>query len=363
MKILLCFLILIMLLVSARLKSQKARCAIRVASCIGFAILIAFSLNNADYHVYERNYNLQESLFSSVFEMGYSAVSFIFKSVGASYTTFNLILSSIALLLIHSTITRYCRKPEWVMILYFIYPLAMDATQYRNFLCMAILIFAIRYLVERKSFWWLRYYIFIALAVTFHNIAVIAAVVPIFMAFRRYYTIVLPIIIITGIAFVYSPLFQPTIRWVADNIFHRGYDYFSVRPGLGLFIPIGLQLGITFMVCYRQLMSKTRYPSLRRHKPTSTNSVATIYDQFDTTMVSYFLAAMIFFVFYAMTSHFFRAFRSIFILGYMVIVNNICMMDKSSKRTYVTLLVFLLAITWIAEIYPLLELVFIPFFT
>lgn len=363
MKILLCFLILIMLIVSARLKNNKVRIAIRVVSCIGFAILIAFSLNNADYHVYERNYNQQESLFSSVFEMGYAAVSYIFKSAGASYTVFNLIISFIALLLIHSTITRYCRKPEWVMILYFVYPLTMDATQYRNFLCMAILIFAIRYLVEKKSFWWLRYYIFIAIAITFHNIAVIAAVVPIFMAFKRYYSIVLPIVIIAGITFVYSPLFQPTIRWVADNVFHRGYDYFSVRPGLGLFIPIGLQLGITFMVCYKELVNKTRSPSLRRPKPSVTNPVATVYDQFDKTMVTYFLAAMIFFVFYAMTSHFFRAFRSIFILGYMVIVNNISVMDKSRKRTYVTLLVFLLAITWIAEIYPLLELVFIPFFT
>lgn len=355
MKIFLLITTILLLCFSARCKKKYTREFLRIMVCICFSLLIALS-DNADKSSYEEAYYSQALITSNAFEIGYSLLSYIFMHIGFSYFLFEFCLSFIALRLINSTVNLYCKKPEIVYLIYIIYPLMMDATQFRNFLCMSILIYAIRFLVSRNKYWLLKYYVCIIIALSFHNIALIASIVPLAMWIRSKSLFSLWIAVVLGLVFVYSPLFVSFASWCSLNIFHKPYAYFNTRPDIGLFVPIFMQLGMTIAVCYKTGGFHNRYPIKLWCKPNEDNAIA-----FNATMRVYFEAAIIFIVLYGMTSHLFRAFRNMYILAYIVIINKSMNLNYKDKQAYIIFVIVMLIATWLLELYKFIDTVVLPF--
>ena len=80
-------------------------------------------------------------------------------------------MSLIGLLLISSTILKYSKKPSFVLSLFYIFPLVDAVIQKRNFISFAIIIYAVRYLFDKKSNF--KYIIFCVLATGFHSSSII----------------------------------------------------------------------------------------------------------------------------------------------------------------------------------------------
>lgn len=131
--------------------------------------LFGWNTDNADYDNYQRIYDSisQYGGYSGV-EIGFEFVCRMGATLGLSYNGFLMIYSFIGLSLIASTARKYSTNHAIMFILYFIYPFLVDIVQIRNFMAMALVIFATRYLVTNENKDYLKYIIFVLLASTFH---------------------------------------------------------------------------------------------------------------------------------------------------------------------------------------------------
>ena len=132
-------------------------------------LFISFSSGNADYDSYKLAY---DSL-SEYSDIGYSILVSIFHYLGIKYQIFLSFFSLVALSLLSSTIKKFTDKPIWVFALYIIFPFFFDIVQIRNFMALSIMIFALRYLVEFSWKNFSLYILSIAVASTFHTVALV----------------------------------------------------------------------------------------------------------------------------------------------------------------------------------------------
>lgn len=140
---------------------------------------VLFGLNswNADYFGYQQTYNsiginnAFESYFQE-FEIGYKFVCRVAYKFGFDYNLFLATFSIIGLLLITSTIFKYTKRRSYVLGLYFLYPFMMDIVQIRNFMAMAIILFAFRYLISNRKVDKIKYIFFVLIASTFQTVGI-----------------------------------------------------------------------------------------------------------------------------------------------------------------------------------------------
>lgn len=132
-------------------------------------ILFGWNTGNADYFNYQHIYKSIDlyGRYKGV-EFGYEFVCRIAVAIGLSYNGFLVFYSFIGLSLITSTARKYTNNLSFVFVLYFIYPFLLDIVQIRNFMSMAIIIYATRYLVADTKKDYIKYIIFVILASTFH---------------------------------------------------------------------------------------------------------------------------------------------------------------------------------------------------
>lgn len=106
------------------------------------------------------------------FEPGYRFSNYLFSNMGFDFDQFRMIIFLICYLLIMSTIKRYTSKPNIVFSLYMIFPFCMDCIQIRNFIGSAIIIFALRYILDRDQ-QLIKYIIGCCIASMFHSTMII----------------------------------------------------------------------------------------------------------------------------------------------------------------------------------------------
>lgn len=110
-------------------------------------LCMAGTYGNADEGIYMSRYN-QPDLWVSNTELLYGLIMSFFRKIGCSYEVYKSIITLIQLLLISSTIKRYSKYPNLVLVLYFWFPFLLDVAQMRNALATAIMIFGIQFLIN-----------------------------------------------------------------------------------------------------------------------------------------------------------------------------------------------------------------------
>ncbi|BBH27391.1 hypothetical protein SG0102_23250 [Intestinibaculum porci] len=176
-------------------------------------ILIAFSSGLADEGIYLARYN-NYKVFTGSTEPGYSLLMVVFNNLGASFENYKMIISAVEVLLIMSTINELTVNKNFVLAMYMIFPLCMDAVQMRFTLGLSIVIFALRYLNELycknkmrgnlpPS---IRYIICVVLATCFHSINILYLLLLLAKKIERRKIIIAVLIVI----FVFRVILTPS---------------------------------------------------------------------------------------------------------------------------------------------------------
>jgi len=154
-------------------------------------LLVWGATDNADYRNYKMKYEMiSESGYVNEFhvfsEFGFAFLMKIASLMSLNYSGFLFVVSFVALLLIDSTVVRYCKNTNYVYLLYFVFPFFLNAVQIRNFLAMSLLVFSIRYIVDDYKLKKIRFLVLILFASLIHvSFVVYAPLVFITMKKRK----------------------------------------------------------------------------------------------------------------------------------------------------------------------------------
>ena len=123
----------------------------KVIACIFLLylwIVFGFNTYNADYPVYELQYNRPELM-----EVG--GKSFLYRKLiefssqhGLDFMQFRAVISLIGLLFISSVVFKYTKYASFVFLCYFLSAFFIDVTQFRSFFASSIVIFAFHFMFE-----------------------------------------------------------------------------------------------------------------------------------------------------------------------------------------------------------------------
>lgn len=217
-----------------------------------WVLIIAYSLIiglrygvGRDYYAYESAYDLLSSKNSFAeakmwydIEASYIWLCFFVKSIGGKFTLITLFYGFFTTFFYLKGIW-YFRKEiriEWAFFAY-TYIFFGSFNTMRQYLAMAIVFFAFRYVIEKKP---IRYFIFVAIAAVFHMTAVIAVLIYFYGTkrswsgiFLRTLNYILPVILIAGTNAIFR-LVQSL-----GGLRIEGYSV-SVHFGFGIFIQIAM---------------------------------------------------------------------------------------------------------------------------
>jgi hypothetical protein len=186
---------------------------------IGLLFLIAgtrFELGGSDYSVYKSFYDslpiLQSNNFSNLFfnpqsviyqyEIGYSLLNIIVKSIGFNFYGFTIIHSFIFFSLFYLSLRKFTHFLP-IILLVFLYKLFFYNTfiSLRQSLTIVLFLFSIKFIINRNVF---KYYLFIFLMITLHNAAVI--LIPVYFLNKiRFSLNFLLVLTITLLPFSFFP--------------------------------------------------------------------------------------------------------------------------------------------------------------
>lgn len=133
-------------------------------------ILMGANTENPDIYAYQLNY-AKEDLDS--LEIGYWAIKRLCIYLGFDYKGFRVITSVLGFSLINHTVKKIINDQSLFYLAYFIYPFLLDVVQVRNFLAMALLIYAVPFLLNIHRFDNLRFIIFVLLAASMQTSAIV----------------------------------------------------------------------------------------------------------------------------------------------------------------------------------------------
>lgn len=186
-------------------------------------VIMSFTYGIADESVYISRYN-NPDLWIGKTELAYSALISICNKVGFTFQQFKMVVSALELWLIASTVWKYAKYPNIILVLYSLYPFALNVAQMRNALATAIMIYACRYLVfdndagKRMTLSDVKYCCYIILATLVHSTSIVWLVLLVAKKSDIKFTFIFTLFANFVIAFVLSP---STIARVA-NIFGAG---------------------------------------------------------------------------------------------------------------------------------------------
>lgn len=127
----------------------------RITYCIIILILVffgVFSYGVADYSNYELIYDYYtlNANANGVVDAGFFVLCKLCKSIGISFPVFRGLYILVTIVILVKGVARYDKNSNAPLLLYIIFPFALDIAQFRFFMASAIIIFSIRFLEEKK---------------------------------------------------------------------------------------------------------------------------------------------------------------------------------------------------------------------
>ena len=163
-------------------------------------ILFAFNHANADFRMYRSIY--YGTLSVSSMEYGFVILCKIFRNLGFNYNMFLAVYSFVGLTLIKKTIFKYSKNISLTLALYFIFPFIFDVIQIRNFMAFAIVIYAIKYLIDENEKNIKKYIFLVLIASMFHSFSIIALAFIFLNKFNSSKSILISFLIISGLVII-----------------------------------------------------------------------------------------------------------------------------------------------------------------
>lgn len=141
-------------------------------------LIDAFYVQNSNSYFsdYMEYYNVYNGCKQNYFELGYYYCGLLAKMVGLNFFGFRLIIISITLILMRNSILKYAKEPELVTLLYMMHPFLLQCIQIRNALSIAIIIYSLRYLVE-KNLQIVKFIFCVIIATLFHSSAILYLII------------------------------------------------------------------------------------------------------------------------------------------------------------------------------------------
>jgi len=151
------------------------------SSLLIFLIFMGLNYNNADFVMYQQQYNssvfftgdifdyMDAAIFGYSRDFGYTFLNKIFAECDFDYISFKFISSLIFLSLLIYISVKDNRNYYWVLLLYFIYPFFMDIMQVTNFYMEVIVNISLYIYVRSEKYRIIKFYLLIFLASTFHS--------------------------------------------------------------------------------------------------------------------------------------------------------------------------------------------------
>lgn len=200
-------------------------------------IIMTFITGNADESVYLSRYkNASEWTLNT--ELLFQLLNTICNKVGFSFVQYKGVLALIILTLIGTTIWKFSKFPNIVLLFYFICPFPLNVSQLRFALASAIFIWSYRYLLDEEnktiklfgrnfSFNSIKYVLSIVLASLIHSVAIIWLMLYLVKKLNLKQTIVVTILANIYIYFFFKPSY---INWLLIKLgaYSRMSSYFSV---------------------------------------------------------------------------------------------------------------------------------------
>ncbi len=222
-----------------------------LVSLLAIWSMITFVTNNADEALYiNRYYSASEWSFNT--EFLFQLLNTICYKSGLSFVQYKGVLSSIYILLIGTSIWKLSRYPNLVLILFFLCPFPLNASQLRFALASAFLIYGYRFLVldygggrKENSIDDIKFVIVIMIAACIHSAALCWLFLPIIKRFTVRQTIVITFIFFVFIYFILNP---QSIAWLLYKIGagDRMMAYFSIAYQQSEFRHFGA-MAVTFV--------------------------------------------------------------------------------------------------------------------
>jgi len=213
-------------------------------------VLYGWNTGNADYMSYNIGYyyNAVSNINWSK-EVGFQLLCKLFYKFGLQYNQFLVIISIIGLVLITSTVRRYTKNVAFILAIYFIFPFMLDVVQVKNFMAMAIVVFALRFLIEKKKWGKVKYIILVMFASTLHYVALfyfLFLLTEVRNAKRLIYFSLAAASI--GVVISYTDLIPQIVAVITPNA--EVYSWFTARMNLGIIIILLVYAGTLFLVYY-----------------------------------------------------------------------------------------------------------------
>lgn len=312
-------------------------------------ILFGFNTNNADYINYELIYNG----YYPNHEIGFMKLISLFKYYNLSYQIFLIIVSFIGLLFLKIIIKQYTININYVIALYFIYPFFLDITQIRNFIAMIIFLFSIKYLNNSHKYNIIKYILCILLASIFHYSFLFYFILLLtkIKKIKNLYFIILPTVFM--LMFIsYTNLHYKVLSLIFNN--DKVLLWFTYRAKIGFIIPIVLQIFSLFFIL---IIYNNNFIHVKTKLSDMFNFIY-IQNIYKVNIIMLLLIPL-----YIFNMTFFRLYRNILILNYIVVANskfninakvtNVCLKTLYVYYIIILFLYLILYINYSSVFYPI----------
>ena len=274
-------------------------------------IVFSFSTNNPDIKNYENIYLYlsQTGNYSySGVEIGFSLLMKFSVFLGLDYYGFLIILGTITTMLLYNFTVKYSNNPSIVLIMYIIFPFFLEVVQIRNYLASLIVLNAITFLISKKYF---KYCVAIIFASLFHTTSLFYLLfVLVFFSKKKLLYIVLSI---TGIYVVIQKYIFPKLLLLIPN----GTKYIVYMDNAKITTTI---LFIIYFFCSLILilnLSRGAYALNNQFNHLTDKQLSMIEMIEKINIIIVFSFALI-----ALDINFFRLYRNIIILNYILFSNT-----------------------------------------
>lgn len=298
-------------------------------------ILFWGNYENADYSGYEYFYRFaaNSSVLEMPFEFLFSLLMRVSSSLGLTYNQFLAIVSLIGLTLIVYTTEKISPKPEFVYVLYLLYPFLLNIVQIRHFLSMSIVFFSTRFLFEGRERSNIKYLLGIAVACSFHIAAAPMIILPVlrYLSKRNLLTIIAGISILASL----SAITGSFSRFISGFFPSEKLSYLATETRYGWILLFGIQLMFFSLVIY-----SNRILSMGIRK--KHYSICQIVLKANIVMISLL-------PFYFVNSNFARLYQFMLLPNYLVY--SLTLVKIKNRIIYLILLVLLVTIVGFWSIY------------
>lgn len=284
-------------------------------------LLLGGNTENPDRIAYVNSYEQTTfGVFESSFEYGFQILCQIGTVLDLSYEQFIFVIAFIGLTLIASTIKLFTSNSAYALVLYSIYPFILDVVQIRNFLAMSIIIYGSRYILTYKKEY-IKYILCVIIASSVH-ISALFYFSGLAVAVKNTRKIFANVVIVTISSIYLMPIILPQYAVVTSIEKIEAYTLTETSMLTKAAVIIYFVFSIALVLIARNLLNKAR----AEENPLVKNRLM----EFDPEVVLKMNILCILLLYLLIDNlNFFRLYRNIFVLNYILFALCLCKMKKS----------------------------------